>query len=503
MTVDKERMARSAGLLFGVGGMFAAVALFLPHPDGSNGPGIAAVALTAVVTAVVLATAPADPFPEWSFSALMFAGTALISIAMYYWRPGPVANSVALLYVWVLLYAWYWFSTRLAVAHTVMAGASFAVVLASQSGNHAAATQWMVTIGTATVAGVLIGWLVHQVQAVADTDPLTRLPNRRAWEQVLDRELGRAARNRSALSVAIADLDDFKVVNDTGGHQAGDALLRDLAAAWRPEVRSGDFLARYGGDEFGFVLLGGEQQAVEAVGRVLASFPAQRCTAGIASWDGTESRDDLIRRADLDLYRRKLNGRAPALDGEASSSDQTLSAATTTGRLARRARRRLSSHRRDAIPESSETSPVEGPRVVPQEPPGLNVTRPRRVLVIDDDAAFRRLVRMLLADDPSVQVLEAVDGYDGVAMARTHQPDVVLLDLAMPSVGGLQALPLIVTAAPRTLVVVLSAMEASEFAQQTRDQGAVSFLAKDSDLTRLNDYLEPLLSGKGRRGPAD
>jgi diguanylate cyclase (GGDEF)-like protein len=310
LTADNTRMARSAGLLFGVGGIFAAVALALPHPAGSNEAGIVAVGAGALVAALLLFVIPATKIPSWVFPAMIFTGTGLISVGIYFWRPGPVANSVALLYTWVLLYSFYWFSTRLAIAHTVVVGAAFAVVLASQGGNRAAVSQWIVTVGTAAVSGVLIGWLVHQVHAMADTDPLTRLPNRRTWEQVLDRELARSRRQNSAVCVAIADLDEFKSVNDAGGHRAGDVLLVEIAQAWRTEVRTNEFLARYGGDEFALVLSCGLTEASDAVNRVLASFPSQSCTVGIACWDGSESRDQLVRRADVALYRGKFEGRS-------------------------------------------------------------------------------------------------------------------------------------------------------------------------------------------------
>jgi diguanylate cyclase (GGDEF)-like protein len=305
MITDNQRMARSAGLLFGVGGMFAAVALFLPHPAGSNEAGIAGVSAIALATAGALMCSFAARLPVWAFSALMFVGTALVSIAMYFWRPGPVASSVAMIYVWVLLYAYYWFDWRTAIAHTAMVGASFALVLAVQRADQAAVTQWIVTVGTATVSGVLIGWLVHRVQTLADTDPLTGIPNRRAWEAVLDRELLRSRRTHSPLCVAIADLDGFKEVNDHGGHHAGDDLLTRIASAWKPMVRRCDFLARYGGDEFAMVMACGREEAADAVQRMLSAFHAQPCTVGIACWDGAESRAELVGRADLDLYRGK------------------------------------------------------------------------------------------------------------------------------------------------------------------------------------------------------
>lgn len=117
-----------------------------------------------------------------------------------------------------------------------------------------------------------------------------------------------------------------------------------------------------------------------------------------------------------------------------------------------------------------------------------------RLLVIDDDRSLRRVVRLALPPDAAVDVREAADGREGVAMARRYQPDVVLLDLAMPGMGGLEALPLIRAVARRCKVVVLSAVDAPEMAKRAREEGAVAFLRKDVDLCDLSDHLGMLLS---------
>jgi GGDEF domain-containing protein len=91
--------------------------------------------------------------------------------------------------------------------------------------------------------------LQADLENTARTDPLTRLPNRRAWEEQLPRELGRAGRYEHKLTVAVLDIDHFKAFNDAFGHQAGDALLTRAAEAWSAHLRAADLLARCGGDE--------------------------------------------------------------------------------------------------------------------------------------------------------------------------------------------------------------------------------------------------------------
>ena len=96
--------------------------------------------------------------------------------------------------------------------------------------------------------------LLARLQSTARTDPLTGLPNRRVWDEDLERELARARRHGGSLCLAMLDLDRFKAYNDHHGHQAGDELLAAAAAAWRPELRATDTIARYGGEEFAVLL---------------------------------------------------------------------------------------------------------------------------------------------------------------------------------------------------------------------------------------------------------
>ncbi len=98
--------------------------------------------------------------------------------------------------------------------------------------------------------------LLARLEESARTDDLTGLLNRRAWEEELPREMARARRQSDPLCVAMLDLDFFKNYNDERGHQAGDRLLKQSAAAWVTELRASDTLARYGGEEFTVVLAG-------------------------------------------------------------------------------------------------------------------------------------------------------------------------------------------------------------------------------------------------------
>ncbi len=153
--------------------------------------------------------------------------------------------------------------------------------------------------------------LLRRLETLALTDQLTGLPNRRAWEETLARELARAARDGLPVCIAVLDLDGFKRYNDDLGHLAGDRLLAQAADAWRTELRGGDVLARYGGDEFAALIPGRAlDTAMVVVERLRRAAPAGcTCSAGVAMWDGAESATDLFGRADAALYVAKHSGR--------------------------------------------------------------------------------------------------------------------------------------------------------------------------------------------------
>ena len=157
--------------------------------------------------------------------------------------------------------------------------------------------------------------LLARLEQLTVTDELTGLPNRRAWDQELPRELSRAQRDARPLSVAILDLDHFKAYNDRHGHLAGDELLKSAADAWRAVLRRYDTLARYGGEEFTVILPGCPlEEATPLVERLRAVTPhRETCSAGIAEWDPGEDPSALLGRADAALYRAKRSGRDQAI----------------------------------------------------------------------------------------------------------------------------------------------------------------------------------------------
>jgi diguanylate cyclase (GGDEF)-like protein/PAS domain S-box-containing protein len=146
-----------------------------------------------------------------------------------------------------------------------------------------------------------------RLRTAAFTDPLTGIANRRAFELELAAALARARKQGHPLSVALVDLNALKELNDSEGHEAGDALLRDAAASWQAELRPSDLLARLGGDEFAIILPSDGEHAGQRIAdrlRQALRHPAG-CGVGIALWDGKEDAASLLRRGDQALYADK------------------------------------------------------------------------------------------------------------------------------------------------------------------------------------------------------
>ena len=153
------------------------------------------------------------------------------------------------------------------------------------------------------------GRLARRLRNAADTDPLTAVANRRAWETEASRHLSRALRTGEPLSIAILDLDDFKQVNDQEGHGAGDALLRDLASGWTTRLRHADLLGRYGGDEFVLCLPATDAEGAVELLAQLEETHRFRWTVGLATVQQGDTLSSVLARADEDLYQRKRAGR--------------------------------------------------------------------------------------------------------------------------------------------------------------------------------------------------
>ena len=155
-------------------------------------------------------------------------------------------------------------------------------------------------------------------EALALTDALTGLVTRRVFEEELPREIARARRADSPLSIAWLDLDHMSAFNMLRGEGEGDRLIKETAARWRNELRDVDLVARLDGVEFALILPGcGLGEAVEVLDRVRGATPrGQTASAGVARWDGEEPAELLMLRAQDALAAAKSSGRNVTIPAE-------------------------------------------------------------------------------------------------------------------------------------------------------------------------------------------
>ena len=179
----------------------------------------------------------------------------------------------------------------------------------------------VVWLGTTTLTELLAAREALREQATKDF--LTRIWNRSSILEILDRELARAKREQRPLGLVMADLDKFKHINDSHGHCAGDAVLREAARRMQSCIRSYDAIGRYGGEEFLIVLPGCDEACTfgqaERLRRQLCQDPmivSETVLTLTASFGATSIMPDekipgdaIIRTADEALYRAKREGR--------------------------------------------------------------------------------------------------------------------------------------------------------------------------------------------------
>jgi diguanylate cyclase (GGDEF)-like protein len=161
----------------------------------------------------------------------------------------------------------------------------------------------------------------RKMTEIAQTDPLTGLLNRRRMEERLHEEAARFRARGTNFAVIIADVDRFKAINDEHGHDAGDRVLVGVASVFEHAVRTGDAVARWGGEEFLLLLPGTEVRAAEDVALRLRAASEQRLgelgglpraltlTFGVASFAADPSVETCLKAADEALYRGKAEGR--------------------------------------------------------------------------------------------------------------------------------------------------------------------------------------------------
>ncbi|MBC9928056.1 MULTISPECIES: sensor domain-containing diguanylate cyclase [unclassified Leucobacter] len=262
---------------------------------------LAGISVAAAMVPIVMGVA----YPRWA--GLVFATILILGIAYFVAVAGgelPAINALMELPLFALYIGWFY---RPVLSRSMLLG-GFALIgfAVWWSGLH-------ISSASTVLYAVLISlfcyetgvFLQRETSRRATTDPLTGALNRFGIVDRGNNELRRAARTGEALTVAVVDFDNFKRLNDTRGHAAGDAALRDTVAQWRGAVRSHDIIGRSGGDEFVFILPATELEQAESLLRRLREDAVHPWTWGCAQATAGEDLAQLMARADEQIYQRK------------------------------------------------------------------------------------------------------------------------------------------------------------------------------------------------------
>ena len=173
------------------------------------------------------------------------------------------------------------------------------------------------------VGRLTIGRDQRKLEHSANTDPLTGLLNRQSFAETFERLTNVETQSRDKLAVAIMDIDHFKAINDTYGHQAGDTVIRNITASIKSSMRGSDPIFRWGGEEFLVLLPGANQNQAEARLESLRiqlnnskvqlettdDYPTVTLSIGLTIYKPGETSATVLNRADQALYAAKTNGR--------------------------------------------------------------------------------------------------------------------------------------------------------------------------------------------------
>jgi diguanylate cyclase (GGDEF)-like protein len=149
---------------------------------------------------------------------------------------------------------------------------------------------------------------VKELEQLAYRDELTGLPNRRFFNEQIEREAARAEREHRSLTLVYIDVNKFKQINDTLGHDAGDAVLKQIAFAIQSSIRKSDWAARMGGDEF-VVVLNSCSDVGSVISRIRKKLVDVTISCGVATYTPhVSSMEEVIKAADQLMYEEKKRG---------------------------------------------------------------------------------------------------------------------------------------------------------------------------------------------------
>lgn len=299
------------------------------------------------------------------------------------------------------------------------------------------------------------------LEQMAFRDALTGVYNRRYLDQQLQFEIQRAQRNHQNMAIAFIDIDRFKQINDTFGHQTGDLVLQTFGDIMQKNLRSMDLLARYGGEEFiVFFPDTDENEAVSIVNRILRELRRVPIiqkegrelyltfSAGVSGWIPHLSTQEWIQLADDAVYQAKKMGRNRIVLSE--------------GNLL-------------AIQGNLESLK-------------------KKVLIADDDEMIRSILRSSLNTLP-VEIYEAEDGEEAIQIIKTEKIDLCILDGVMPKLHGFDVLKWVKSHPnyKQTKIMMLSGLKTEEDVVKGLRLGSDDYLSKPFSLPELEIRVKRLL----------
>ncbi len=293
--------------------------LGVAFPMSSQAP----IGLGQILAVIGLTVGPAlllfrDRATAVTLHASLALATALVSVLVAYSKTPAGVVLTGVDYMCIGWISAYFLPRRAARIHCGLAIAGFAsgVVTGGVDGLTVPA---LVIGATVAASAEMLAFFVTQLRRQAALDPLTGLANRACFTAAAEHEVAMALRGARGFALAMLDMDDFKAVNDTRGHLAGDALLIELANTWQTQLRRTDLLARFGGDEFALLMPATKVLEGKRILRRLRDAHPARWSAGIVEWDGDASLDEMLRRTDANLYEAK---EARDLTREACSAER-------------------------------------------------------------------------------------------------------------------------------------------------------------------------------------
>ena len=297
--------------VFGSGVAYAAATL-----DQPNRALIAVLFGALALGALLVWLLPAERTVRSRFRDLMFLSWSLFSIAVIgavVAADGGANSPFAVLFFVPAVFAA--LSYPLASVVAIGVASELTLVLVGSLAGPAEPERLAFSASALALCAVLCAWQAHQHESrrkelteISRADALTGCLNRRGFEERMIAEIDRGVRQGRPLAVVMLDLDEFKQVNDTHGHAAGDELLRWTVATLKETIRPMDSLGRLGGDEFALVLPGtGQGDALEAADRLREALSSRVSAAtGVAAFPAHGvTLDELMRHADAELYAAK------------------------------------------------------------------------------------------------------------------------------------------------------------------------------------------------------